>query len=62
MTKAKKPINVSVTAAMAASRAGPNFVTSSRTDFTTRRTHPNRSDGRAALTRQNLPRPWLAFG
>jgi hypothetical protein len=36
MTKAKKPTSVSVTAAIAASRAGPSFVTSSRTDFMTR--------------------------
>ncbi|MGH1588245.1 hypothetical protein ACRBEV_07595 [Methylobacterium phyllosphaerae] len=34
MMKAKKPMSVSVTAAMAAIRAGPNFVTRSRTGFT----------------------------
>ncbi len=45
ITKAKKPIRVSVTAAMAASRAGPSFVTTSRTDFTTRPTHPTQRGG-----------------
>ena len=36
MMKAKKPMSVSVTAAMAAMRAGPSFVTRSRTGFTGR--------------------------
>jgi hypothetical protein len=36
ITKAKKPTSVSVTAAIAAMRAGPSFVTRSRMGFTGR--------------------------
>ncbi len=58
MMNAKKPMSVSVTAAIAASRAGPSFVTRSMIGFTDGTL--GRGRARIGTTRQKLPGLWLA--